>query len=384
MDITIHIKERKGKRGIMKKLVFVSTMASPHQIRFAPYLQKYFDVHFFFYEQPSATGKFAFWRIELGERCKILSCWFKWRGRYLTLSPIRHLCEVRPDILILGGFSVPANYLCYLWARWHGVKIVIQTERSRDRAGNLRGYGLVWRFIHFLYRKVDLVQCISRDTVPQFRDTFRFGDKAVFVPYPCDTDKYFEHPVRTKKDAYTLIYPNRMTDIYDPLLAIDIFADVLKRHPKTRLVMNAAGELRPQVESAIMRYGIGASVEFLDDLKHWDDLDAVYRRCDIMFLPAKYSNGNNTLSEAMCSGMAPVISDAILGGWPQMFVRTGGGFVCPHSRTAFVERICWIIEHPEVYAKITPINRENRRPWTMAEKAKIYRDVYGKLFVCQN
>ena len=362
----------------MKKLVFFSTVASPHQIRFVPHLQKYFDTHFLFYEE--ASGKNAFWRIPLGDRCSIFSCKFKWHGKYLTLAPFRHLRELNPDIVMLGGMSVPTNYLIYLWARWHGRKTVIQTERSRDKNGKLRGYGLGWRFLHFLYRNVDCVACISDDTVAQFRDTFRFGAKVVAVPYPCDTDRYYNHPVRGVKEAYTLIFANRMTDIYDPLMGIDIFYEVLKRHPRTRLKINAAGELRPQVEARIAKYGIGKSIEFLDHLKTWDDLDDVYRTSDIMYLPAKWSNGNNTISETMCSGMAIVISDKIMGGWCEMFRRTGGGFVCPHDTSAFVEKICWIIEHPEFFARIAPINRENRRPYTMAAKAIMYRDAFEKLF----
>ena len=347
-------------------------------MRFQPYLQKYYDSYFFFYDY--IGGRQSWWKVDLGERCKILPCWFKWHSKYLTLSPLKYLRKIKPDIVMLGGFSVPANYLCYLWARWHGCKTVVQTERSRDRHGKLRGYDFAWRLLRFLYRKVDLVLCVDDDIVPQFRDTFRFGDRVVGGQYPCDIDKYFKHNQRTKKDAYTLIYANRMTDIYDPLMAIDIFAEVLKRHPKTKLKMNASGELRAEVETRIREYGVGDSVEFLDDIKHWDDLDAVYQSCDIMYLPAKFSNGNYTMTEAMCSGMAIVVSDKVMGRTSQVLLENNSGFVLPHEVAPFVDKICWIIEHPEFFDRITSINRELHRSRTMEKTAELYCGFFEPLF----
>lgn len=362
----------------MKRLCFISYIASPHQVRLEPYLQKYYDTYFFFYDD--LGGRQSWWKVDLGERCKILPCKFKWHAKYLTLSPLKYLRQIKPDIVMLGGFSVPANIICYLWARWHGCKTVVQTERSRDAKGKLRGYTLMWRILHFIYRNVDMVMCTGSDIVPQFRDTFHFGDKAVAGHYPSDVDKYFKHAPRGKKDAYVLIYANRMTDIYDPLMAIDIFAEVLKRHPKTKLKMNASGELRPQVEAAIAQYGIAASVEFLDNIKHWDDLDAVYQSCDIMYLPAKFSNGNYTLVEAMCSGMAIVVSDKVKGAAPKLLSEHGTGYVLPREKQRFVDAICEIIENPDYFDKITEVNRQLKRSSTMEATAALYNQLFSRLW----
>ena len=353
-----------------KKLVIFSMMASPHQVRFVPYLAKYFDVQHYFYD--NLADRQAFWRVDLGDRCHILPCRFKWKAKYFTLSIFRVLKHERPDILMLGGFSVPSNYLAYLWARWHKIPVVVMTERSRDKNGNLRRYNLVWRLLHFLYRKVTLVMVTDVDIVPQFRDTFRFGEKVVAGRYPCDIDRYFSHPVRRKKDAYTLIYPNRMTDIYNPIAAVDIFAKVLERYPRTRLKMNGAGELRSKVESRIKELGIVKSVEFLDNIRTWDDLSDVYAACDIMYLPAKFSNGNYTIAECRASGMGCVISDRILGKTTNELENAHIGFVLPLDNDLFVEKVCWYIEHPETFADETVRNRERLRCLTHEETAKLY------------
>ena len=363
----------------MKKLVIFSMVASPHQVRFVPYLAKYFDVHHYFYEQ--LGGRQDFWKVNLGDRSHILPCKFTWHRKYVTLSVIKVLAKHKPDILLLGGFSIPANYMSYLWAKLHKVPVAVFTERSRNSEGKLRSYGIVWRLLRWMYRNVDLVITTAHDIVPQFRDTFRFGDKVVAGRYPTDIGRYFTHPVRVKKDAYTLIFPNRMTNIYNPIGAIDIFYEVLKRHPKTLLKMNASGELRTKVEQHINELGLQDSVEFLDNIKTWDELSDVYAACDIMYLPAKFSNGNYTISECAASGMGCVISDRILGHSMNDMKKAGTGFILPLDNKLFVDKICWYIEHPEVLEIEAKINRDTLKYLTHEETAKFYFDLFKDLIV---
>ena len=362
----------------MKKLIIFSATASPHQVRFVPYLAKHFDVQHYFYDRVAKVRQ-SFWRVELGERCHLLPYTIKWRAKYITLSVLWVLHREKPDLLMLGSFSIPSNYLAYLWARWHHVPVIVFTERSRDKHGNLRGYSLVWRILHFLYRNVTMVMATAEDIVPQFRDTFRFGSKVVAGRYPTDIGQYFSHPLRKAKTAYTLIYPNRMTEIYNPVGAIDIFAGVLKRYPATRLKMNASGDMRCEVENRIRELGIGDSVEFLDDIKSWDDLGKIYEACDIMYLPAKFSNGNYTISECRASGMGCVISDKILGTTAKEMKEAGTGFVLPLDNSLFIEKICWYIEHPEMFAKEAEINRKQLWYLTHEATAKFYYDLMGDL-----
>lgn len=356
----------------MLKYCFFSPIASPHQVRFCDYLRKYFDAEFYFYDRIGARQ--SFWAVPLGEHCHILPTRFKWRSRYFTLSVLKVLDQMKPDIIMLGGgFSIPSNYLAYRWGKRHGAKVVVQTERSRVmKTGKLRGYTLVWRFLRFLYRHVDLIMVTSSDAVLQFKDTFRFGERVRAGRYPSDKDRYYQHPLRKAKDHYTLIYPNRMTDIYNPLFMVEIFADVLKRYPKTMLKMNAAGELRPDVEALVKKLNISSSVEFLDDIKHWDDLGEIYKQCDIMVLPAKFSNGNYTVGECAISGMACLLSDKCAKPNIEHIASVVSENIIPLNRQRFVDRIVYYIEHPEEISKGTMRYRELYRPTTLSGTAEFY------------
>lgn len=362
----------------MKKLVFFSPIASPHQVRFCAYLRKYFDAEFYFYER--CSGRQAFWAVPLEEHCHVLPTRFKWHRRYCTLSVLKVLDRIKPDIVMFGGLSIPSNYFAYRWALRHGAKTVVQTERSRVVAtGKPREYDLTWRALHWLYRKIDRIMVTALDILPQFRDTFRFGDKVVVGQYPADIDRYYRHPVRGAQKRYTLIFPNRLTEIYNPLGAVRIFDLVRKRYPETRLKMNAAGELRPEVEKLITDLGIADSVEFLDDIKTWDDLGEIYKNCDIVYLPAKFSNGNYTIIECQVSGMGSVISEKVLGGICERMKRDGVGFVLPVDNVQFADRICWYIEHPEAFAREAEINRKVLFSATNEATARLYFDLLGSL-----
>jgi glycosyltransferase involved in cell wall biosynthesis len=362
----------------MRRLLFISSIATSQQIKFCEALQNYFGAEFWFYEYPDRT-RGSWWRVELGAHCKVMDrVLFATAGllvgRYIPLGLGRQLDEASPDIVMLGGFSIPGNYLAYRWAKSRGKKCIVFTERSRDKNGNLRKLSLSWRLLRWAYRDVDMVMVSADDAVEQFRTEFRFGDKVVAGRYASDLDDYFSHPLREAKLAYTYLFANRMTEIYNPIGAIEIFAQILTSHPGSRLVMNAAGELGDQCRARIAELGVGDVVEFLTDLKSWSDLNQVYARCDILLLPARFSNGNFTILEAMASGMGIVVSDRVLG-IGKMVEDACNGFNCAPSTEAFVNRIERYITQPELFKRHASINRPLVEPLGAKGTAKLFATV---------
>lgn len=338
-------------------------MASPHQVKFCYALSRYFDTEFWFYEQ-LIPERAAWWKIDLGDRCKILPrVWMKGSGRYYCPDLESELEAFCPDIILLGGFSIPGNYRAYRWGKRRSRKVIVFTERSRTPKGVLRKRDVVWRWIRHLYRDVDLVLVSAEDAVPQFRDEFRFGDKVVASWYSADIDPYFGHAARNGIRPYTLLFPNRLTDIYNPALGLRIFREIAARHPASRLRMNAAGELLEASRRIVSNWGMGDSVEFLTGIRSWDDLPNVYQGSDIMILPASFSNGNFTILEAMASGMGIVISNRVLG-LGKLIVDGVNGFNCEPEAAAFVDRIERYYSHPLLFQTHSVINRQKAVQYT--------------------
>jgi glycosyltransferase involved in cell wall biosynthesis len=364
------------------RLVYLSSLAVPHQIKLCYALRDYFDAEFWFYELPDRMrGKW--WRIDLGTRCQVLDdVWFfrsrNREGKYLALGLASKLGAFDPDIVMLGGFSIPSNFLAYRWAKKHGKKTIVFTERSRDRDGVLRRRGIAWRILRWLYRDADMVIVSADDAISQFRDEFGFGEKVVVGRYAADLDAYFAHPLREKKSAYTYLFANRMTEIYNPTKALEIFASVLAKYPGSRLLMNAAGELGETCRSKIRELGIADAVEFLTNIPSWDQLHTAYARSDILILPANFSNGNFTILEAMASGMGIVVSDRVLA--TGKLVNDGvNGFNCEPTVEAFVNRIERYIANPDLFAKHAAINRSLAIPLSPRPTAQVYFDLISSI-----
>mgnify|MGYP006088202749 CR=1 FL=1 len=365
----------------MRKLVFLSSLAVPQQVKLCHALQDYFDAEFWFYESADRSrGKW--WQVDLGERCKVLKDvhFFKsgrWAGRYLALGLIEELKAFNPDIVMLGGFSIPSNIIAYRWAKRNGKNTIVFTERSRNKDGVLRKPGVIWRLLHWLYRDVDLVMTSADDAVKQFRDEFGFGKKVIAGRYAADLDAYFEHSLRVEKEAYTYLFANRMTEIYNPIGALEIFVEVLSKYPGSRLLMNAAGELNERCRVKIVELGIGDAVEFLTDIQSWDELHAVYARSDILLLPAHFSNGNYTILEAMASGMGVVVSDRVLG-IGKMVEDGVNGFNCEPTTIEFLKRIERYIRDPQLFKRHASLNRPMVKPLSAEGTAKFFYEVIMK------
>jgi glycosyltransferase involved in cell wall biosynthesis len=359
-----------------KKLVYISYIAAPHQVKLCYAIQKYFDAEFWFYDYTGSRA--SWWRIDLGDKCKVLpNVLFKKSSRYITFSHLKELRRFDPDIVMLGGFSVPANYIAYLWARMHRKKTVVFSERSRTKKGVLRTKTFTWILLKFLYRHVDLIIVSAVDTVTQFRDTFGFRNKIVVAQYATDIDHYFDHSVRAGKEFYKYLFPNRLTDIYNPLLAIEIFAEILKEYPKSELYMNSAGELKGECERKIEELKLANNVFFLTQITSWDKLHEVYRDTDIMIFPAKFSNGNSTMIEAMASGMGIVLSNKILG-IGKLIENGVNGFNCEPTKEEFLKCIKEYIRNPDLFRIHEEINRVKARPFSVESTALSYYEVISE------
>src|SRR5690606_30819471 len=91
----------KFKMKSKRKLVYITNIPAPYQVKFCDELNKFFDCEFWFYENiPERRPKF--WRIPLNEKCKIIpNVFFKNKGRHFTFSHISMLNKFKPDYVIL-------------------------------------------------------------------------------------------------------------------------------------------------------------------------------------------------------------------------------------------------------------------------------------------
>ena len=128
------------------------------------------------------------------------------------------------------------------------------------------------------------------------------------------------------------------------------------------------------VKHLIRKLGLQNKVNFLDNIKAWDDLPKIYEQCDILVLPAKFSNGNFTILEAMASGMGIVISDQVLG-IGKMINDGVNGFVAAPTVSDFADKICNFYKDEKLFEKFGEYNKEIVKPYGMDGTAKFFHNI---------
>ena len=291
-----------------KKYVFISNIAAPYQVKFCYALQEYFDTEFWFYEHLDDTRP-EWWKIPLGDKCKIMRGSGNIPGLgYFSFGLFLELMRFKPDIIVLGGFM-----------KWHllvlkiaklfnkNVRVAVMTEAARyvsnddDQSNELlnkknspKKLALAKKMFH----NVDLYLGMGDTAKEQLEREFEFPiDKVELGKYPKDIEEYFKHPLRKKKkdETFRLLFANRLVERYNPIFALEVFQKLEKRYPKIELYLNSDGALKTACTNFIERNGI-KNVIFLDKIDSWNNMHLVYKKADILILPATYSNGNMTIT----------------------------------------------------------------------------------------
>ena len=368
--------------GMKKRLVFISNMAAPYQVKFCYALQEHFDAEFWFYEHVSSKRP-AWWAIPLGGKCRVFDGVYGKRSqKYVCAGVGAALAKFDPDIVMLGGPTIPANYMAYLWAKRHRKKTVLFSESFR-RDGQMKTSWIFSRLLPWLYQGIDLLMAPGGDSATYFREMTNFDKgRIVETSYPFDIDAYWTHSIRKQKDAYTYLFSHRLEPLFNPMMALDIFADVLAKYPGSRMHMNAQGSMRAAAQERIRELGLAATVSFLDDITSWKGLSDVYNQADISLSPclSVCNNGCMSIIEAAVSGCGLVISDQMPFN-PGAARESGGGFVVPPNKESFLWAVDQYVENPDLFRIHAERSRSYFETYRMRSLARRDAELfYGRLF----
>lgn len=366
-----------------KRLLFINNMAAPYQVKFCYALQEYFDAEMWFYTHLEANRP-KWWAIPLGDKCRVLE-----GSRYIPIlnySNPNLLAEVktfRPDVILAGGFFFPSQYRVKNWAKRNDVKYIALGERiSFQVYTGISKLLKKWikKLSISLYNNIDLFLAMGEKPYKQITEEFGFPkDKVVLARYPQDIDGNLNHNLRKSKTNPCIIFPNRLDKSYNPLFALEVFKAFNEIYPDSRLVMNTAGELKSECQAFIEANSLNSTVRFLENIKAWDDLPAIYEQADIALFTATDSNGPNALIECMASGMGVVISDKISNTGEYAY-HEKNCFISSLSVDEYVNYLVRYVSEKDLLAKHGALAREAVKGRSIKETAKLYYEIISKLY----
>lgn len=369
-----------------KKLVFISNMASPYQVKFCYALQEYFDAEFWFYVMRESDRP-TWWEVPLGDKCKVMKYSGEISSNYFSFGLFQELGRFKPDIILLGGY-MKWHWLVLRYAKMTGAKVVFMSELLRDGVSDSDSSDQIMtretshrkiKRISTIFRGADLYLGMGKAAAKQFKEQFYFPvDKVDSLEYPTDIDDYYDHPLREKNigDEFVILFANRLIERYQPLYALKIFKELNKRNPNISMKMNRDGHLKEECEEYIRENNL-KNVSFLKEIESWKDLGNVYKNSDIVILPATYSNGNLSIFECGASGMGVVMSNRV-NNMDKEFINEENCFICDLNVEEFVNAIEKYIKNPELLIKHGKRSRELLEPIRNHNNARKYYELFLK------
>jgi len=144
--------------------------------------------------------------------------------------------------------------------------------------------------------------------------------------------------------------------------AIKAIAKIVKKHKNLAYIIAGDGSLRGKLESLVSELGVGNYVKFLGVVEQ-NEVIKLYKQVHIFILPSVTANNGDqegiptVLMEAHATGL-PIIS-TYHSGILEVVINAKSGFLVPERDIdALVEKLQYLIEHPELWSKMGRFGRE--------------------------
>src|SRR3972149_4562799 len=221
---------------------------------------------------------------------------------------------------------------------------------------NITKYGkdtlsLIYTLIPFLDKSFDILHChfvLNGIIILSYGiriEKFRFSERKV-------QDK---EPIR-------ILTVGRLVEKKGHEYAIKAIAEVVKRHGNIEYMIAGDGPSRSKLENLVVTLEIENYVKFLGAVDQ-DEVLKLYERSHIFLLSSVTASDGDSeglpvvLLEAQAVGL-PIIS-SLHGGIPEGVLDSKSGFLVPERDVdALVERLEYLIEHPELWSEMGRCGRK--------------------------
>lgn len=109
-------------------------------------------------------------------------------------------------------------------------------------------------------------------------------------------------------ETYVFGHVGNFLPVKNHLFMVDLFAEIHKKNPNTKLLFVGDGALRTQIEARIIQQGISEAV-ILAGVRN--DTDVLLQGMDVFFFPSNYEGMPIALVEAQAAGLPCLVTEVI-------------------------------------------------------------------------
>ena len=225
---------------------------------------------------------------------------------------INNFFKNHPEYMIVHSHINCLSAIPLYYAKKNGVKVRVSHSHISDNQ-------------NFSFK--NLIKLYYRTRLPlyttkQFACGQRAGkwlyqsDNFEIIPNAIDAKRFRYNPDLAKKmkkelgvdKEFVIGHVGRFNKQKNHTFIIDVFAEVLKQWPKSKLLLVGEGEEEKSIRDKVNTLGLQNNVEFLGVRT---DIDKVMQVMDVFLMPSLFEGLPVTMIEAQASGLPCVISDRI-------------------------------------------------------------------------
>jgi glycosyltransferase involved in cell wall biosynthesis len=210
--------------------------------------------------------------------------------------------------------------------------------------------GLFFRLERLMLQSAASVFGVRADAIEAYRARYpALAGRFRFIPTWMDPEVFFPADEAPRNAQRTVVSVGRLDAQKNPVLLIDGFALLARRHADVRLVLVGDGVLRKALEARIAGHGLGSRV-VLAGLRAPREVADLLRRSDCFVLSSAYEGMPMCVLEALGCGI-PVVSTRV--GEVERVVKPGvtGELVAHADPEALAQALEHCLERPERYTR---------------------------------
>lgn len=325
-----------GDQRPLTRVVVIANIYAPYRVPTLRELGRSVDLRILF---SAATEPNRDWAVpdRMPFRSEVIGGRVVGRGRseplYVSLKLFRRLRALNPDVVIVGGYSMPAVYAAF-YCRLRGRPLILWSEGTPASESALGGHQNVARSV--LTRAASGAVAASTDARDRFAELGVPMDRIFVAPYALDVGerpyRHFDKTAPVQLLFVAQLIPRKGLSRLLRALALPSLSEL-------HLTVAGSGPDRDALETMARSLNLGERVRFLGFVAQ-ENLSALYARHDLFVFPTLEDTFGMVTLEAMAAGL-PVIASSRAGS-TRDFVREGeNGWICdpaPDSIAAALER----------------------------------------------
>ena len=256
-----------------------------------------------------------------------------------------YIVENKIEIFICSGeinFPIVSAALIGLQTKlicWEHSNVSVQNEHKFQRT---------CRFIGA--KTADVIVTLTKKDKQLYRDTYHVK-KCVHIYNPVDDQLIKE--VKYDREAKKIISVGRLCYQKNFECTIKVAEKVLKRYPEWRWDIYGEGEEYTILNQMIAEKKLNGKVCLMGRV---DDLYDRYKKYSMLVMTSRFEGFPMTLLESTATGLPAVSFDVLTG--PNEIIDNGeNGYLVKFELVdTMVEKICYLIDHPEIRQRMSDYN----------------------------